>query len=388
MSIDADLLEGVTLPDGPAGGTLIAFERLRGLESSYWEHALFEEVGVDPERPAVSTVRALERALRTGVEVLQLTAANLAAVGPLLQLDPEIKEAVADAVHAGMEVTIPSRNVEVGGWRGVGYIVEDPLTGAGAYQISGGLSGGAIEITYPALVGRGPLGLPLPDRPTAIIAVGTLPYVSLAAVLEHYLLNIYSAADSVGYYLFNAGYNVYIGEEYADSVQAFVDNTGAQTPNDVFCFFGHGGNGLIVLPRGGTSREVVGFGPGAFSRRFKIVLLSACATGGVCGCGRVACEPFEQGDLNMLLGRTPCDERKDLQMSWAESLLCLPPQPPSPCAFTGSALVGYIRPVRAVTAELDGRLFWLSLSFGSNVGEAQSLISRTYMIGDPNAALR
>jgi len=39
---------------------------------------------------------------------------------------------------------VSKTNITYNGWTGVGYIIIDPDTGAGAYMISGGMSGGWI----------------------------------------------------------------------------------------------------------------------------------------------------------------------------------------------------------------------------------------------------
>jgi len=43
-------------------------------------------------------------------------------------------------------VTVSKTNITYNGWTGVGYIIIDPLTGAGAYMISGGMSGAHLIV--------------------------------------------------------------------------------------------------------------------------------------------------------------------------------------------------------------------------------------------------
>ena len=45
-----------------------------------------------------------------------------------------------------MEVTTHQSPISVNGWQGSGYSVLDPETGVGAYQISGGASGGFLLV--------------------------------------------------------------------------------------------------------------------------------------------------------------------------------------------------------------------------------------------------
>src|SRR5207302_10154887 len=60
QSIDADLLEDIAIMRNGDQGRVATFEKLRGLESSYWEHAIFEPRGINRKLPAVSTVRLLQ----------------------------------------------------------------------------------------------------------------------------------------------------------------------------------------------------------------------------------------------------------------------------------------------------------------------------------------
>jgi len=47
-------------------------------------------------------------------------------------------------VSHGKTVLVPETNIEAGPWVGVGYIIQDEATGAGAYMISGGAAGGGL----------------------------------------------------------------------------------------------------------------------------------------------------------------------------------------------------------------------------------------------------
>jgi hypothetical protein len=56
---------------------------------------------------------------------------------------------IADAVAVGKTVLVPQRAPTHGNWSGVGYIIDDPATGAAAYLISGGTSGGSDDPCTP-----------------------------------------------------------------------------------------------------------------------------------------------------------------------------------------------------------------------------------------------
>lgn len=45
-------------------------------------------------------------------------------------------------INAGNVITVPEKNVTIGGWVGTGYMILDPESGAGTYMIDGGAAGG------------------------------------------------------------------------------------------------------------------------------------------------------------------------------------------------------------------------------------------------------
>jgi hypothetical protein len=117
----------------------IEFLKLTGLESSFHEHELFEKI---LDISSVSAIKALQRAAVDGIPIHNVTSSNASQIIPVLQVEANIVNDVLNAVNAGMEVTLPERNVQIGDWDGIGYIVWDSKSGSGAYMISGGLAGG------------------------------------------------------------------------------------------------------------------------------------------------------------------------------------------------------------------------------------------------------
>jgi hypothetical protein len=397
-SIDADLLEDIAVARNGTRGMITAFERVRGLESSFWEHAVFEPSGIVERNPGVSTVRALQSANKFGIQVFNVNTGNLSVVDTLLELSQDVKDAVKDAVNSGLEVTIPARNVQLGTWTGVGYIVENPLTGAGAYQITGGLSGGFIEIVWAVVHGRSPqTGLGPGNRPSAILAVGApwglianqggvFRWPGLLAVFldRAFGMDDWGVAEQLGGTLHAMGYNVYIQEVTGRSIGDFVNGTGNKTPNDLFYFIGHGCNGSLTVPLSednpntetDESEIPVDVGPGIFRRGpgstpggFKVAFLTACATGGSCS----SCE-----------GENPvCTESTQKQKDWANALLG--PEPTG--GYVGQAVVGHIQLVPARAAASEARIFWNELSSGSPVGSAAQGVTAQYLTGDAKTTL-
>ncbi|MBF5043867.1 transglutaminase domain-containing protein [Aggregicoccus sp. 17bor-14] len=129
---------------GVAGGT--ADERFRfmsqsGVQGSYLEGSVIDQVFSRRQGAAHSTAQVLIDAAREQVPIYTLDAGNVAAVLPTLQVSADLRSELAAAVAAGKIVVIPKyapRGV-------VGYILQDRETGAGAYMIDSGANGGVGE---------------------------------------------------------------------------------------------------------------------------------------------------------------------------------------------------------------------------------------------------
>ena len=110
-----------------------------GAAGSAAEHQIFEML---QGTRAVSAVQLIAEANAQGIPIYQIDATNLAQVLPLLELPSAVRADVVNSVNAGKIVTVPQRDFQYLDWSGVGYLVIDPVTGAGGYLISGGLAGG------------------------------------------------------------------------------------------------------------------------------------------------------------------------------------------------------------------------------------------------------
>ncbi|HEV7767942.1 MAG TPA: DUF6531 domain-containing protein, partial [Thermoanaerobaculia bacterium] len=113
---------------------------LAGLQSSYLEGAIWEEM--QSER-GISAAKALLLARAAGQALHTVTSANVDAVLAQTNLDPEVEAEIRGSVAQGRIAKIPSANISLGRWTGTGYILQDPLTGAATYPISGGMAGGS-----------------------------------------------------------------------------------------------------------------------------------------------------------------------------------------------------------------------------------------------------
>lgn len=116
-----------------------SYMEMSGLVSSFNEHYIFEAID---GFSSVSAVKALQTASQDGIAIYKIDGANIGQILPLLQINQEVVSDIKNAVNAGKEITVSQRNVQIDDWNGLGYIVKDPVSGSGAYMISGGLAGG------------------------------------------------------------------------------------------------------------------------------------------------------------------------------------------------------------------------------------------------------
>jgi hypothetical protein len=142
-----------------------------GMNSSALEHSVPEQLFSTPSAPAegISAVKALQIANNQGIPIYTINQSNINTILPQLQLNSETIADIQNAVNAGKIVTVSQTNITYKGWTGYGYIIIDPATGAGAYMISGGLSGAQL-VEGISMLRRILLGwLPWVDEPSVIL---------------------------------------------------------------------------------------------------------------------------------------------------------------------------------------------------------------------------
>ncbi|MBU0533160.1 hypothetical protein KKB44_06730, partial [Candidatus Micrarchaeota archaeon] len=84
---------------------------------------------------------AIQISNQQGIPVYHITSNNINSILPILQVGSDVKTDIQNSVNAGYEVIVPEREITYCGWQGVGYIIQDPTTGAGACMITGGAAG-------------------------------------------------------------------------------------------------------------------------------------------------------------------------------------------------------------------------------------------------------
>jgi hypothetical protein len=127
----------------------LSYVQNSGMQLSVYEHLIPEKLFSDPTTTlqGVSAVKALALAFQQGQKIYVLSAENSGAVLPILNISESVKQEIINVVAAGKLVTVHQSNITINTWTGVGYIISDPVTGAGAYKISGGANGGALNFT-------------------------------------------------------------------------------------------------------------------------------------------------------------------------------------------------------------------------------------------------
>ena len=92
----------------------------------------------------VSAVKAIQIAQQQGQTVYTITQENYSQIIPKLSLSANVMTDIRDNVAVGRTVTVHEKTINYKGWKGSGYIIIDPTTGAGAYLINGGANGAII----------------------------------------------------------------------------------------------------------------------------------------------------------------------------------------------------------------------------------------------------
>ena len=127
---------------------VVNFMKQAGFQGSYLEGGVFDQLAAasdgSPSTRGISSIHLLSAAMAQGIPVYRITQANAAAALPMLQLSSAVESDISRAVSQGKTVITAERNLDIGPWHGVGYIIHDESTGAGAYLISGGLNGGGL----------------------------------------------------------------------------------------------------------------------------------------------------------------------------------------------------------------------------------------------------
>lgn len=119
-----------------------------GINASAWEASVWELMlrprSANPSN-GVSATHMMVYAAQTKIPIYSIRKSNISSILPKLSLTADTINDIKSAVAAGKTVVVPEKQMTKGKWKGVGYIVTDDQSGAGAYMISGGKSGGGND---------------------------------------------------------------------------------------------------------------------------------------------------------------------------------------------------------------------------------------------------
>ena len=96
-----------------------------------------ENPTLKPCAEGISAVKAIAIAQAEGQKIYTINKQNAQTALAKLPIGGEVGSEIRNAVNAGKEVTMHEKSINKHGWKGFGYIVIDPETGAGAYIIEG-----------------------------------------------------------------------------------------------------------------------------------------------------------------------------------------------------------------------------------------------------------
>ena len=164
-----------------------------GFVGSYLESFVLEEtVGVF----AVSTMEVFRVALSRGNELVKIDSGNIDELEKIKADGKTISE-MRNAVSSGRTVIVPKEEMCYYGWKGTAYIALDPVTGEGAYMISGSMCGGSTAINI--IVGTINVIIAAYDLIAAIdmIILGLANPVLLTVALVFLGVAVYAYIDSM-----------------------------------------------------------------------------------------------------------------------------------------------------------------------------------------------
>ena len=125
--------------DGTQGYGIETFE-LVGSQSSYLEGTALDMIVPDETMTAVTF---LTRAARNGQQLQKVDSGNVESVLAAVDIGEAVEQDVREAVGQGKIAWVAETELQINQWRGSGYIIEDPSTGAAGYLGTGGYGVGS-----------------------------------------------------------------------------------------------------------------------------------------------------------------------------------------------------------------------------------------------------
>ena len=117
-----------------------------GIWSSVLEHMIPELFYQEADNAfeSISAIKALQVANDLSIPIVRIDRNNLGQLRSSLSVGSDTLSTIEDAVNSGKTVITPSTEFSYKNWTGIGYVILDTNTGAGAYMIGG--MGGSEQV--------------------------------------------------------------------------------------------------------------------------------------------------------------------------------------------------------------------------------------------------
>jgi hypothetical protein len=147
FAMDIDRLSTVVEAKDGDRNRRLSHTQTIGALASQLEGWIPERIFSTPSSPAIgiSAMSLLSKANQLGTRIYTLTDPFDPVLNGLA-ISEDVKSELRNAVASGKKVLFPGSTLSVANWHGVGYLIVDPDTGAGAYLVSGGINGGILEL--------------------------------------------------------------------------------------------------------------------------------------------------------------------------------------------------------------------------------------------------
>jgi hypothetical protein len=139
LDVKEDFVTGAHINSDPVASR--SFMLKVGQSGSYLESGIYDQAFSLMPGQSMSSITALKVANDMGVPIYTIDQSNAATAIPQIATDADTIMEFQNAIAAGKRVTAAQRDITVGTFSGMGYIIEDTVTGAAAYMISGGRNG-------------------------------------------------------------------------------------------------------------------------------------------------------------------------------------------------------------------------------------------------------
>ncbi|MBQ6696768.1 MAG: transglutaminase domain-containing protein [Lachnospiraceae bacterium] len=141
--IDVDIDGRVVATNTKDAENIKRFSLAAGMVSSMFESIVWEQL---LGTPSVSTISALEQAVRADKDILLIKEENWESIKEDLSVSESVYWDIENAIMEGKLVLVPKEEVTIAEWTGSGYLILDPALYTGAYRISGGINGGTCAV--------------------------------------------------------------------------------------------------------------------------------------------------------------------------------------------------------------------------------------------------